>query len=54
LASSHRPTNGSDGGERHVVVARGRDYTDVSPLEGIFHGGPAEGLDVTAGLTRLA
>ncbi|MDP8976361.1 MAG: transglutaminase family protein [Actinomycetota bacterium] len=48
------PTNGSDVGERHVVVARGRDYTDVSPLKGIFHGGPAEGLDVTVGLTRLA
>ncbi len=48
------PTNGSDVGERHVVVARGRDYTDVSPLKGIFHGGPAAGLDVTVGLTRLA
>jgi len=48
------PTNGSDVGERHVVVARGRDYTDVSPLKGIFHGGPAEGLEVTVDLTRLA
>ncbi len=48
------PTNGADVGERHVVVARGRDYTDVSPLKGIFHGGPAEGLDVTVDLTRLA
>ncbi|MDQ3574004.1 MAG: transglutaminase family protein [Actinomycetota bacterium] len=47
------PTNGSDVGERHVVVARGRDYTDVSPLKGIFHGGPAAGLDVTVDLTRL-
>ncbi len=47
------PTNGSDVGERHVVVARGRDYTDVSPLKGIFHGGPAAGLDVTVSLTRL-
>lgn len=48
------PTNGSDVGERHVVVARGRDYTDVSPLKGIFHGGPAAGLDVRVDLTRLA
>jgi len=48
------PTNGSDVGPRHVVVARGRDYTDVSPLKGIFHGGPAAGLEVTVDLTRLA
>ena len=48
------PTNGSEVAERHVVVARGRDYTDVSPLKGIFHGGPAAGLDVTVDLTRLA
>ena len=48
------PTNGSPVGERHVVVARGRDYTDVSPLKGIFHGGPAAGLDVTVQITRLA
>lgn len=48
------PTSGSDVGERHVVVARGRDYSDVSPLKGIFHGGPAEGLDVTVDITRLA
>lgn len=48
------PTNGSDVGERHVVVGRGRDYTDVSPLKGIFHGGPAVGLDVRVELTRMA
>ena len=41
-------------GDRHVLVARGRDYADVSPVKGIFHGGQTGRLDVTVGLTRLA
>lgn len=40
-------------GERHVVVARGRDYADVRPLSGIYHGPPAESLGVEVELTRL-
>ncbi|HWH35735.1 MAG TPA: transglutaminase family protein [Acidimicrobiales bacterium] len=48
------PTSGADVGERHVVVGRARDYADVTPLKGVFHGGPAEGLDVAVELTRLA
>jgi transglutaminase-like putative cysteine protease len=47
------PTNGSDVGERHVTVARGRDYTDVPPLKGVFHGAPGEALGVEVALTRL-
>jgi transglutaminase-like putative cysteine protease len=48
------PTAGSATGERHVLVARGRDYADVPPIKGIFHGGPTSRLDVTVSLTRLA
>ena len=48
------PTNGSAVGERHVVVGRARDYADLPPLNGIFHGGPAKALGVTVELTRLA
>jgi len=48
------PTNGRPVGERHVVVGRARDYADVSPLKGIFHGGPAGALAVSVDLTRLA
>jgi transglutaminase-like putative cysteine protease len=48
------PTSGTVPGERHVVVARGRDYADVAPLKGIYHGGPSEELQVTVELTRLA
>ena len=40
--------------ERHVVVGRARDYADLSPLHGIFHGGPAEALGVSVELTRLS
>ena len=48
------PTHGGRVGERHVLVARGRDYADVPPLKGIYHGGPAEGLEVMVEITRLA
>lgn len=47
------PTAGSPVGDRHVLVARGRDYSDVPPVKGIFHGGPTSRLDVTVSLTRL-
>ncbi len=47
-------TNGGEVGERHVVVGRARDYSDLAPLNGIFHGGPAKALGVTVELTRLA
>ena len=48
------PTSGAAVGERHVVVARGRDYVDVPPLKGIFHGPPGGDLQVTVEVTRLA
>jgi len=47
------PTHAGAVGVRHVVVARGRDYSDVSPLRGIYRGGPAEELQVKVELTRL-
>jgi transglutaminase-like putative cysteine protease len=48
------PTNGGPVGERHVVVGRARDYADLAPLNGIFHGGPAKALAVSVELTRMA
>jgi transglutaminase-like putative cysteine protease len=48
------PTSGAEVGARHVVVAHGRDYGDVPPLKGVYHGGPSEALDVNVELTRLA
>lgn len=48
------PTHGGGIGERHVVVARGRDYSDVLPLKGVYHGGPPAALTVGVEFTRLA
>ena len=48
------PTNGAPVGECHVVVARGRDYSDVPPLKGIYHGAPSMAMDVRVEVTRLA
>jgi transglutaminase-like putative cysteine protease len=48
------PTSGADVGERHVVVARGRDYGDVPPLKGIYHGPPQSDMQVIVEVTRLA
>lgn len=47
------PTSGTTPADRHVVVARGRDYADVSPLRGIYSGGKAERLAVSVELTRV-
>jgi transglutaminase-like putative cysteine protease len=33
------PTNSVFVGDEHIVVARGRDYADVSPIRGVFSGG---------------
>ncbi len=47
------PTNGALVGHRHIRVAHGRDYADVPPLSGIYHGAPSESLGVDVELTRL-
>jgi transglutaminase-like putative cysteine protease len=47
-------TNGRAVGDQYVVVARGRDYADVAPLKGVYHGPPSESLGVRVELTRLA
>jgi transglutaminase-like putative cysteine protease len=41
-------------GERHVVIGRGRDYADVSPLKGIYSGAPSVAMEVKVEITRLA
>ncbi len=47
------PTNDVVPGDRHIVVARGRDYADVSPLKGIFSGGHTSSMKVLVQVTRL-
>lgn len=47
------PTNGVLAGDRHVIVARGRDYADVTPLKGVYSGGGSQSLGVVVEVTRL-
>lgn len=48
------PTNLLNIGERHVHIARGRDYKDVSPLRGVYAGASASGVFVSVEITREA
>ena len=48
------PTNLISIGDRHVAVGRGRDYSDVAPLRGVYAGPYASSLFVTVEITREA
>ena len=48
------PTSLAGAGTDHVLVARGRDYTDVTPLKGIYAGPTGSTLFVSVQVTRLA
>ncbi len=46
------PTNDQEAGLRHVKIGHGRDYDDVPPLRGVFHGAPDHDLGVSVRITR--
>jgi transglutaminase-like putative cysteine protease len=48
------PTNGGPIGLHHVVVAKGREYGDVPPLKGIYHGDSSSAIGVVVEITRVA
>jgi transglutaminase-like putative cysteine protease len=48
------PTNRIDIGDRHVRVGHGRDYTDVTPLRGVYAGSGGSELFVSVSITREA
>lgn len=48
------PTNDQYVGDRHVVIAAGRDYRDVRPLSGIYSGAGTSTMFVDVQVTRLA
>lgn len=48
------PTNARPVGLDHVVVARGRDYSDVSPFQGVYSGSAQGTSTVEVRITRLA
>jgi transglutaminase-like putative cysteine protease len=47
-------TNRTTPGPHHVLVGHGRDYADVLPHKGIYHGAPDSALTVSVHFTRLA
>lgn len=50
---AYDPTNGRAVAGAHVLVARGRDYRDVSPLTGIYAGPSSQDPEVVVEVTRL-
>ena len=46
------PTNNQVAGERHIVVAVGRDYHDVTPMRGTYKGANDQQLKVMVSLKR--
>ena len=47
------PTNNVLPGERHVTVAWGRDFSDVSPVRGVVVGGGGHSLGVSVDVARV-
>ncbi len=48
------PTNNILPSDRHITVAWGRDFSDVSPLRGVVVGGGGSSLAVSVDVARLA
>jgi transglutaminase-like putative cysteine protease len=51
---NYDPTNDHEINEQYVSVGVGRDYSDVTPLKGIYSGAGSTDLDVVVEITRLA
>ena len=51
---NYDPTNDADINEQYISVGVGRDYSDVSPLKGVYSGEGSTDLDVIVEITRLA
>jgi len=48
------PTNNLLPGDRHITVAWGRDYGDVSPINGLVVGGGAQEIEVAVDVAPVA
>jgi transglutaminase-like putative cysteine protease len=48
------PTNAILAGEDHVVLAIGRDYTDVAPVDGVILGSGGQRMDVSVSVLPVA
>ena len=45
------PTNAILASDEHVVLAIGRDYTDVAPMDGVIVGSGGQRIDVAVSVT---
>jgi transglutaminase-like putative cysteine protease len=48
------PTNAVLASEGHVMLALGRDYTDVAPMDGVIFGSGGQHIDVSVNVTPAA
>jgi transglutaminase-like putative cysteine protease len=48
------PTNAVLASDEHVVLAVGRDYTDVAPMDGVIFGSGGQHIDVAVNVTPAA
>jgi transglutaminase-like putative cysteine protease len=48
------PTNGIFAGDDHVVLAIGRDYADVAPIDGVIFASGGQRLEVSVSVTPMA
>jgi transglutaminase-like putative cysteine protease len=51
---NYDPTNDAEINEQYISVGVGRNYSDVTPLKGIYSGEGSTDLDVVVEITRLA
>jgi transglutaminase-like putative cysteine protease len=47
------PTNAMFAQGAHIFVAMGRDYSDVAPLDGVFHGGAGQSMTFSVDVAPL-
>jgi len=47
------PTNAILASDEHVVLAVGRDYTDVAPMDGVLFGSGGQRIDVAVSVTPI-
>jgi transglutaminase-like putative cysteine protease len=48
------PTNAIFAGQDHIVVARGRDYSDVSPVKGVLRASGGQDTDIAVDVIPLS
>jgi transglutaminase-like putative cysteine protease len=48
------PTNAIMAGNDHIVLALGRDYTDVAPMDGVIVGAGGQRMEVAVNVTPVA